>query len=80
MILLEAHNIYKSYDELPVLKGVNLSVNKNEIVSIVGASGAGDLAKAPVNPCAELELLRSTSRPQSKCTSNPETPKLGIGC
>jgi lipoprotein-releasing system ATP-binding protein len=41
MILLEANNIYKSYDELPVLKGVNLSVKKNEIVSIVGASGAG---------------------------------------
>ena len=41
MAILEAHNIYKSYNELSVLKGVNLSVEKNEIVSIVGASGAG---------------------------------------
>jgi lipoprotein-releasing system ATP-binding protein len=41
MRILEAKEIYKSYNTLPVLKGVNLSVEKNEIVSIVGASGAG---------------------------------------
>ncbi len=41
MAILEAHDIYKSYNELSVLKGVNLSVEKNEIVSVVGASGAG---------------------------------------
>lgn len=41
MVILEANEIYKSYNTLPVLKGVNLSVEKNEIVSIVGASGAG---------------------------------------
>ena len=41
MTILEAHDIYKSYNELAVLKGVNLSVEKNEIVSVIGASGAG---------------------------------------
>lgn len=41
MAILEAQNIYKSYNELAVLKGVNISIEKNEIVSIVGASGAG---------------------------------------
>ena len=41
MAILEASNIHKSYDGLPVLKGVKLSVEKNEIVSIVGSSGAG---------------------------------------
>lgn len=39
MILVE--NIHKSYGSLEVLKGINLSVNKSEIVSILGASGAG---------------------------------------
>lgn len=39
--MIEAVNIHKYYDELHVLKGVNLSIGKGEIVSIVGASGAG---------------------------------------
>lgn len=39
--MIEARNIHKSYNELHVLKGVNLQIPKSEIVSIVGASGAG---------------------------------------
>src|SRR5690606_33044661 len=34
-------NIKKHYGSLQVLKGVDLSVSKAEIVSIVGSSGAG---------------------------------------
>jgi len=39
--IIEVKNIYKSYGQLPVLAGVNMSVNKGEVISIVGASGAG---------------------------------------
>jgi ABC-type antimicrobial peptide transport system, ATPase component len=39
--MIEVKNITKSYGQLRVLKGVNLTVNKGEIVSIVGSSGAG---------------------------------------
>jgi len=39
--MLEAKNIHKSYNDLRVLKGIDLVINKGEIVSIVGASGAG---------------------------------------
>lgn len=39
--MIEANNIHKYYNELHVLKGVNLHIAKGEIVSIVGASGAG---------------------------------------
>jgi len=39
--MLIAKNIYKSYGNLPILKGVDLHVQQGEIVSIVGASGAG---------------------------------------
>jgi lipoprotein-releasing system ATP-binding protein len=41
MTVIEAHNIYKKYDDLEILKGIELSINQGEIVSIVGASGAG---------------------------------------
>ncbi|MEL7020287.1 MAG: ABC transporter ATP-binding protein, partial [Bacteroidota bacterium] len=39
--MIGATNIQKSYGDLKVLKGVNLNIQKGEIVSIVGRSGAG---------------------------------------
>lgn len=39
--MLKAENITKNYGQLAVLKGVGISVQKAEIVSIVGSSGAG---------------------------------------
>ena len=39
--LIQAKNLHKYYDQLHVLKGVDLHIQKGEIVSIVGASGAG---------------------------------------
>jgi lipoprotein-releasing system ATP-binding protein len=39
--MLKATQIHRSYNELQVLKGIDLHVKKGEIVSIVGASGAG---------------------------------------
>jgi len=39
--VIESKDITKSYGDLQVLKGVNFTINKGEIVSVVGASGAG---------------------------------------
>ncbi len=39
--MLIGKGIQKRYDTLQVLKGVDLQINKGEVVSIVGSSGAG---------------------------------------
>ncbi len=40
-MVLKANNIHKSYGALEILKGVNLEIQRGEILSIVGKSGAG---------------------------------------
>jgi len=41
MVIVETNNIRKSFGDLQVLKGISITIKKGEIVTIVGASGAG---------------------------------------
>ena len=41
MAILSASNIHKRYGSIEVLKGVDITIEAGEIVSIVGSSGAG---------------------------------------
>ncbi|WPU97359.1 ABC transporter ATP-binding protein [Mucilaginibacter sp. cycad4] len=55
--MLKARSIHKSYGQLQILKGVDLEVQKGEIVTIVGASGAGKSSL--------LNILGTLDRPDS---------------
>lgn len=59
--MIIAKDIRKSYGKLEVLKGVSLEVNKGEIVSIVGASGAGKTSL--------LHILGTLDKPDSGTVS-----------
>ncbi len=39
--MIEIEKVYKSFGKLEVLKGIDLTVNKGEVVSIIGGSGSG---------------------------------------
>lgn len=41
MPILEVENITKSFDKLEVLKGISFSLEKGQVVSIIGSSGSG---------------------------------------
>ncbi|MCQ2160210.1 MAG: ABC transporter ATP-binding protein [Bacteroidales bacterium] len=55
--MIEAKNIEKSFGSLKVLKGIDFSVEKGEVVSIMGSSGAG---KSTL-----LQILGTLSTPDS---------------
>ena len=39
--MLKLHNIYTSYGNIEALKGISLEINQGEIVTMIGANGAG---------------------------------------
>ena len=39
--MISGKNIFKRYGTVEVLKGVEVEINKGEVVSIVGPSGSG---------------------------------------
>ncbi len=41
MAVLEVKNIHKSFDKTEVLKGINFTLEKGEVLSIIGSSGSG---------------------------------------
>ena len=41
MDVIQVNNLYKNFGKEEVLKGINLTVKKGEIVTIIGSSGSG---------------------------------------
>ena len=56
--MIKVNSIYKTFNGLEVLKGININIKKSEIVSITGPSGAGKTSL--------LEIIGSLSLPDIK--------------
>ena len=55
--MIETKDIHKSFGTLEVLKGIDLTIGRGEVVSIVGPSGAGKTTL--------LQIIGTLSRPSS---------------
>ena len=55
--MIQLHDIRKSFGTLEVLKGIDLTINQGEVVSIVGPSGAGKTTL--------LQIIGTLDRPDS---------------
>lgn len=59
--MIKVKDVTKSFDRLQVLKGIDLTVERGEIISIVGPSGAGKTTL--------LQIMGSLDRPDSGTVS-----------
>ncbi|MBR6840969.1 MAG: ABC transporter ATP-binding protein [Prevotella sp.] len=68
--MIDIKNITKSFGSLQVLKGIDLHIDKGEVVSIVGPSGAGKTTL--------LQIIGTLDRPDSGivCVDGIDTSKL----
>ena len=57
-VIVEAKQLFKNYGSIEVLKGVDLTINQNEIVAIVGPSGAGKTTL--------LQILGTLDKPEPR--------------
>ncbi|RUM55659.1 MAG: glutamine ABC transporter ATP-binding protein, partial [Marinomonas sp.] len=39
--MIQVRDLHKHFGDLHVLKGINLDVNKGEVLSVIGSSGSG---------------------------------------
>ena len=69
--MIEVQDIHKSFGSLHVLRGVSLSVQQGEIVSIIGKSGAGKTTL--------LQIIGTLDRPDSGVVYIGGTDVLQLG-
>ena len=68
--MIRIKNITKTFDQLQVLKGIDLKIGRGEIVSIVGPSGAGKTTL--------LQIIGSLDKPDSGSVEYDDTDLFSL--
>ena len=48
--MIEIENVRKSFGSLEVLKGIDLTVDKGEVLTVIGGSGSGKSLRRRMRP------------------------------
>jgi branched-chain amino acid transport system ATP-binding protein len=65
MSLLEIRTVQSSYGNVQALKGISLHVEQGEIVTLLGANGAGK--STTLRAISGLAAVNSAHRPRKSC-------------
>lgn len=57
--MIELRNVYKNFGKLEVLKGINFTIEKGQVVTLIGPSGSG---KSTILRC--INLLETPTKGQ----------------
>jgi branched-chain amino acid transport system ATP-binding protein len=71
MALLELHNVHTYYGNIHALKGISVSVDKGEIVTLIGSNGAGKTTT--------LKTISGVLRPKEGTITLPAHDIVAIG-
>ena len=57
--MIDVINLQKSFGDKEILKGINVTINKGDIVAVLGPSGSGKSTFLRCLNCMEAEVLSS---------------------
>jgi len=76
--MIIAENIHKHYDDLEVLKGVDLHIKKSEVVSIVGSSGAGKTTLLQILGSLDTAFIKGLDKKEAEEKAKKLLDFLGL--
>ena len=83
MAMLDVHNVHTYYGNIHALKGISITVEEGEIVTLIGGNGAGKsttlktisgllrpregYVSSTVKTCSRIKPTKSSPRASSRC-------------
>ena len=73
--MIQLNNIHKSFNDVEVIKGIDLSVGKGEVVTLIGRSGSGKTTLLRMINALEIPTEGTVYVNGKTCTSKDKNHK-----